>query len=195
MNHTHHRLAVSVWEGRISPVFDVARHLLLCDVRDGQLASREAVTLPGEETGRQVERLVETGATVLVCGAVSSKLETDITARGVRLLAFTAGDVDEVIAAYFILVDTESGEAVPHDNAQDRQAAQGAGIQAATTVARLGAEAVVTGNVGPKAFRALSAAGIRVHACEGVTVEEALRRFKTGALTEIAGATVEGHWA
>jgi predicted Fe-Mo cluster-binding NifX family protein len=98
-------------------------------------------------------------------------------------------------AAHFIVVDTETQQVAAHDNTPNLNAAQGAGIQAAEAVARLGVEAVVTGNVGPKAFRVLNAAGIRVFLCDAVPVEEAVRRFEAGKLTEAAGANVQGHWA
>jgi predicted Fe-Mo cluster-binding NifX family protein len=98
-------------------------------------------------------------------------------------------------AKYFLIVDTESNEAVAHDNAQNLNAAQGAGIQAGETVARLGAEAIITGNVGPKAFRTLTAAGIRVYLCEQATAAEAVCKLKAGELKETTAANVEGHWA
>jgi len=97
-------------------------------------------------------------------------------------------------AKYFIVVDIETGEWIAHDNAQNLNAAQGAGIQAAETVARLGAQAVITGNAGPKAFRTLNAAAIKVYLCPNGTVEEALHRFKGGELKEASAANVGGHW-
>ena len=59
-----------------------------------------------------------------------------------------------------------------------------------------GAEAVITGNVGPKAFRTLQAAGIKIYLCpeESVTVQEALDRYNKGELTEVSEANVSGHW-
>jgi len=96
---------------------------------------------------------------------------------------------------YFVLVDTDTNETTAYDNAQDRNAAQGAGIQAGETVARLGAEAVITGNVGPKAFRVLSAAGIKVYLCGGGTVADAVRGWKAGELQATDSSNVEGHWA
>ena len=98
-------------------------------------------------------------------------------------------------AKFFVLVDSETGEATAHDNAQNLNAAQGAGLQAAETVSRLGVGAVISGNVGPKAFRALNAAGIKMFLCDRATVAEALRRFKAGELKECGSANVEGHWA
>ena len=116
-----------------------------------------------------------------------------VTAKGKQ----TNDEVDPRFgrAKFFILVDTDTNEATAHDNSQNMNAVQGAGIQAAESVARLGAEAVVTGNVGPKAFRVLNAAGIKIYLCHQTTVDDAVRRFKTGELKEVASANVEGHWA
>ena len=98
-------------------------------------------------------------------------------------------------ARHFLLVDTETGTVTVHENTQNLNAAQGAGIQSGETVARLGATAVVTGNVGPKAFRMLKAAGVSVYLCGEGTAEDAVRKFKDGELKETTAANVEGHWA
>jgi len=98
-------------------------------------------------------------------------------------------------AKHFVLFDTETGDTSSHDNAQNLNAAQGAGIQAAQTVAQLGAEAVLTGHVGPKAFTALQAANIAVYTGASGTVSEAIEQFKSKQLPLAAKANVEGHWA
>jgi len=95
---------------------------------------------------------------------------------------------------WFVVADTETGEYRAVNNVQNLNAAQGAGIQAAQTASRQGAEAVITGHCGPKAFRTLSAAGIKVFSGAGGTVGEALDAFKKGKLQEADGADVEGHW-
>ncbi len=97
-------------------------------------------------------------------------------------------------AKFFFLVDSDTGETSVHDNVQNLNAAQGAGIQSAETVAKLGAGAVITGNAGPKAFRTLNAAGIKVYLCKDGTVAEAIRLLKEGKLQEATSANVEGHW-
>lgn len=81
------------------------------------------------------------------------------------------------------------------DNQQNLNAAQGAGIQSAQTVAAGGAQALVSGHCGPKAFRVLAAANIKVYTTTAATVSEALALFQEGKLTENSGADVEGHWA
>ena len=99
-------------------------------------------------------------------------------------------------AKYFLLVDTETGEFESVDNAQNFNAAQGAGIQAGQNVANLSVEGVITGNVGPKAFRTLNAAGIKVFLCPGqMTVQNAVDQLKAGKLQSVEQANVQGHWS
>ena len=97
-------------------------------------------------------------------------------------------------ARNFILVDSETGEFEVVDNKQNVNAAQGAGVQAAQNVAEAGAEAVVSGNVGPKAFEILAAAEIPVYLVDDCTVQEAVERFKRGELKKQETANVNGHW-
>jgi len=98
-------------------------------------------------------------------------------------------------APWLIVADTETGRFEAHDNAQNAQAMQGAGIQAAQNVARLGVGCVLTGHCGPNAFRTLSAAGIQVIVGVQGTVAEAIERFKRGELEAAERPNVEGHWA
>jgi predicted Fe-Mo cluster-binding NifX family protein len=97
-------------------------------------------------------------------------------------------------AKWFIRFDTIDGVWQAFSNEQNLQAAQGAGIQAAQRVVELDAEAVVTGHVGPKAFKTLKAAGIRIFLCQTGTAQEAAEQMKQGLLRETAEADVEGHW-
>jgi predicted Fe-Mo cluster-binding NifX family protein len=70
---------------------------------------------------------------------------------------------------------------------------EGAGIQSARLVAERGVKVVLTGNVGPNAHQALSAAGIEVVVgCSG-TVSEAVERFKSGQLRAASAPNVAGH--
>ena len=97
-------------------------------------------------------------------------------------------------AKYFVVVDSDTGQSSTHDNTQNLNAAQGAGIQAGQNVVNLGVEAVITGNVGPKAFSALQAGNVKVYLIKTGTVKEALEKFRTGQLECVSSANVEGHW-
>jgi predicted Fe-Mo cluster-binding NifX family protein len=87
---------------------------------------------------------------------------------------------------YFIFVstDTMQTEAV-HNPAAETTG--GSGVQAAQLVASRGAQAVLTGAVGPNAFSALQATGIPVFKTPGGTVRATVQAYLTGQLTRLTG--------
>ncbi len=97
-------------------------------------------------------------------------------------------------ARVFMVYDDETGAWSSITNEQNLQAAQGAGIQSASHIVNAGCTALISGHCGPKAFRALSQAGVSVYTITGGTVAEAVERFQNGELRRIENADVEGHW-
>lgn len=98
-------------------------------------------------------------------------------------------------AQKFLIYDTDADAFEVVDNTQNLNAAQGAGIQAAQRIIAAGAQALVSGHCGPKAFRVLDAAGVKVYNTDAKTVEEALKLYMEGKLAESAGPDVGGHWS
>ncbi len=90
----------------------------------------------------------------------------------------------------FIFVDTDTMESEGFDNTA-AGASGGAGIQAAQYVLERGAQAVLSGSVGPNAFEVLESAGVPVYPVSGGTVREAVISLKEGALEPISGASAE----
>jgi predicted Fe-Mo cluster-binding NifX family protein len=119
-------------------------------------------------------------------------MKVAVTAQGQELSSLM--DLRFGRAKWIHVVDIETGVHEVHDNAVRLNLPQGAGIQTGQNVANLGAEAVITGNVGPNAFRTLNAAKIRVFLAVQQTVEQAVAAFKEGQLQEITQSNVEGHW-
>jgi len=97
-------------------------------------------------------------------------------------------------AAWFVIYDTDTQAWSSVSNSGGASAAQGAGVQAAQAVARAGATVLLTGHCGPKAFRALDAAGVAVRTGASGTVREAVYAYLEGRLPRATGADVEGHW-
>lgn len=97
-------------------------------------------------------------------------------------------------AAGYVIVDSETMEFSYQENGQAQTMSSGAGIQAGETVARTGAKVVLTGDVGPKAYQALSAAGVEiVPNMANMTVREAVQRYKEGAATPASQPSGPAH--
>jgi predicted Fe-Mo cluster-binding NifX family protein len=112
--------------------------------------------------------------------SVSDNLDAQIDPRFGRCSYFVIGDSDTM---EFTVISNES-----------INAAHGAGIQAAQTVANMGVKAVITGNVGPNAFNVLSAAGIKIVTGASGSVREVVEKYKNGQLKETGNPTVSGHF-
>jgi|SRR5690554_6361915 len=97
-------------------------------------------------------------------------------------------------AEKFIIYDTARDTYTVLDNAQNLEAAQGAGIQAAEHVVASGVKALVTGHLGPKAAKVIFSAGVEAYHADVQTVGEAVAMYKSKALKPLRNADVEGHW-
>jgi len=120
-------------------------------------------------------------------------MKVAITASGEDLNS----PVDRVFgrARYFVITNTEETNVEVLENSQNVNAAQGAGIQSARQIANKSVDVVLTGNVGPNAFRALEAASIKAYQFESdvLTVRDALAAWKEGRLQEVKAPTAKGH--
>lgn len=88
----------------------------------------------------------------------------------------------------FVFFDTETMETEGLANPAISSGG-GAGIQAAQFISAHGAQAVITGNVGPNAFDVLQAAQVPVYPFNGGTVQQAVEAFQQGGLQAVSTAT------
>ena len=94
------RVAIPTWEGRVSPVFDVARRLVLVDVESGQEVARKEEPIDESGLAARTRHLVGLGVDVLVCGAISGPLAGTLTANGTQVIPWICGDVENVFQAF-----------------------------------------------------------------------------------------------
>ena len=94
------RVGISTWDGRVSPVLDVARRLLVVDVEGNSEVNRTEADLAGAHPGARAEQIRGLGVKVLICGAVSWPLEAMLASAGVRVIPQMCGLVEEVLRAF-----------------------------------------------------------------------------------------------
>jgi predicted DNA-binding protein (UPF0251 family)/predicted Fe-Mo cluster-binding NifX family protein len=93
-----------------------------------------------------------------------------------------------------IIYDLENKTHSVIDNTANMNSPQGAGIQSAQNVVNTGAKAVISGHLGPNAFRVLQSAGVEVYTASNMPVSEAIGAFEEGKLAKLTGPDVGGHW-
>jgi len=95
--------------------------------------------------------------------------------------------------AFFIIYDTDTKDTKVIENAS-RNAMGGAGIQAAQSVSNEKVEAVITGNIGPNAFRVLSSAGIKVYTGISGSIKNAIESYNKNDMDSTSGPNVKSHF-
>jgi predicted Fe-Mo cluster-binding NifX family protein len=97
-------------------------------------------------------------------------------------------------ADYFVLYDQENDTWDSMPNTQNLEAAHGAGIQAGQNLVKTGADVLLTGHVGPKAFKVLDTGKVKIYSFGDMngTAKDALAAFLAGKLTAIDAAGAMG---
>ncbi|MFZ2147484.1 MAG: NifB/NifX family molybdenum-iron cluster-binding protein [Sedimentisphaerales bacterium] len=96
------KIAIPVWNGCVSSAFDFAHRLLLVDIQDGSETNRSEISLSNEPIPQKASRLKSLGVDVLICGAISRSLASQVAASGIEVLPYVLGSVDEILKAYLI---------------------------------------------------------------------------------------------
>ena len=107
------KAAFAVWDERIAPVFDVARHVRVLEADGGRILRSETAGVPAGSAPGKAEWLASRGIAVLVCGAISRLLHGTIAARGIEVIPFIAGDVREIEQAWLAGALREETFAMP----------------------------------------------------------------------------------
>ncbi len=90
-------LAVTVFQGQVSPLLEEARHLLVLGPRPGQ---RRCLRLERPGQASRPEALRALGVGTLICGAACRETEALLRRAGIRVESFVAGRVEEVLRAF-----------------------------------------------------------------------------------------------
>jgi predicted Fe-Mo cluster-binding NifX family protein len=94
------RVAIAVWDERISPVFDVSRRVVLLDVENGRITNRVEERFDRDDPVAKAERLAEWKVGILICGAISGPVARLVERCGIRPIPFVSGELEEVVRAY-----------------------------------------------------------------------------------------------
>ena len=94
------KIAIPVYNGNVSNVFDFAHRLLLVNIENGKEVNRSEVALEGQSLPQRLSKLKSLDVDVLVCGAISQVLANMVTTSGIQLLPYVTGRIDNVLQAY-----------------------------------------------------------------------------------------------
>jgi len=94
------KIAIPYWQNIISPVFDAAATVVIVDVDRGVELGREKKYAASGDPLLRAGQLAGLGVDLLICGAISGRLESLLAASGVKIISNIRGDIDDVLNAF-----------------------------------------------------------------------------------------------
>ena len=94
------RVAIPTWIDRVSPVFDVARRLVVVTLGGDRQVKREEAAIEAADLAVRVARVTQLGVDVLICGAISMPLEAMLASAGIRVIPHKCGRVEDIVVAF-----------------------------------------------------------------------------------------------
>ena len=94
------KIAIPIYNGHVSNVFDFSHRLLLVEIESGKEVNRSEVALENQSLPQRVGKLKSLEVDVLVCGAISRVLANMVTTSGIQVLPYVTGSINDVLQAY-----------------------------------------------------------------------------------------------
>ena len=95
--------------------------------------------------------------------------------------------------AFFIIYNTDSDTFEYYEN-DSRNAMGGAGIQAAQKALENKIDAVISGNIGPNAFKVFNTSAIKIYTGVSGSIRNAIAQLKNNELNQAAAPNVQSHY-
>ena len=94
------RIAIPIWNEKISPVLDTASRLLIVDVEGQNETNRFEIYLDEQDLSRRCFRIQGMNINILICGAISHPFARMLIASGIDVIPEISGRAEEVLSAY-----------------------------------------------------------------------------------------------
>lgn len=94
------KLALAVYEERISVIFDNSSQLLLVSVQDNSVKSTKKINFTTLSTVEMIEKLKKESISILICGAISDFLLRTVENNRIKVIPWISGPVEKVIGAW-----------------------------------------------------------------------------------------------
>ncbi|MEJ2245172.1 MAG: NifB/NifX family molybdenum-iron cluster-binding protein [Acidobacteriota bacterium] len=94
------KVAIPLWQGRVSPVFDEAKRILIVDISNCREKCRQEESLLSHDPFERAQVLPKLGVDILICGMISQTQLTALDLTGIQIIPHICGPMEDVIAAF-----------------------------------------------------------------------------------------------
>lgn len=94
------RVAIPVFESRVSPVLDSCQRMVVIDIKGGCEIRRQEIVLEKMPLNQRLDLFTRWGIRKIICAGVSDVMCRFLSGIEVALISGVAGDIENIINAY-----------------------------------------------------------------------------------------------
>jgi len=94
------RIAIPVFQSRVSPVFDCCSQVLIVDIEQNREMKRTEITLENLSEFERLNLLNKLGVTIVICAGISQSFHDKLVVAEISLITGIAGEVCKVLSAF-----------------------------------------------------------------------------------------------
>jgi len=94
------RLAIPEFQSRVSPVFDLCTRVLIIDIENQRVVTRNKIFLEGFSLHERLNILLKSHASTVICAGISDLFHTMLKRADIRMVTGIAGEIDQIVTAY-----------------------------------------------------------------------------------------------
>jgi len=115
------KVAIPIWENRVSPVLDTANRLLVVELNGKTERGHETYNLPVSHIFQRTKYIRELHVNTMLCGALSRPFHQMLAQSGIKVFPWLTGEVQEVLNAYIDNSLADTRFALPGCNHRGRR--------------------------------------------------------------------------
>lgn len=94
------KIAIPLFDVRVSPRFDCARDFLIASAKNGDIVKRQKLSTSGWSPRKRVKRLYELGVDTLICGGIDKLSERMLIAHRVKTYTWVTGVAEDALGSF-----------------------------------------------------------------------------------------------
>ncbi|MFH0814463.1 MAG: NifB/NifX family molybdenum-iron cluster-binding protein [Pseudomonadota bacterium] len=94
------KIAIPLFNNRVSPRFDFAPSLLVAAIENNQIRERKEIALKGFNLFQRCSILKDLGVNTLICGGIQDFLTRSLDFTSVKVISPISGDAEEVLQRF-----------------------------------------------------------------------------------------------
>lgn len=102
------KIAIPLFDTRVSPRFDCAQKFLVLWIENGQVLRRQVLLLKERVLIERIKKLAELKINALICSGIDGFSERQLFLHGIKVFSWITGEIEDVLRC-FLEGNLESG--------------------------------------------------------------------------------------